>query len=194
MWPYPRIVAHRGAGILAPENTLAAMRCGHARGYRGVEFDVMLSQDGVPILMHDPELGRTVKGSGSVADYGAAQLMRMDAGSWFGTAFADERGVGVFGEAVDHTLPDCAGTEFFTCDVAIRATVHNDAIGPVRLFRPHDDALQFRGSDPQLELMLGGLGVMRRDERQAVAGGVFVNGQLLRAGSMGGGGDEQTGK
>ena len=90
MWPYPAIVAHRGGGILAPENTLAAMRCGHARGYRGVEFDVMLSQDGVPILMHDPILGRTVAGVGSIADYRAAQLLQMDAGTWFGTAFADE--------------------------------------------------------------------------------------------------------
>lgn len=90
MWPYPTIIAHRGAGILAPENTLAAMRCGQARGYRGVEFDVMLSQDGVPILMHDPHLGRTVAGVGSIAEHSADRLMQMDAGSWFGTAFAGE--------------------------------------------------------------------------------------------------------
>ncbi|MBC7414571.1 MAG: glycerophosphodiester phosphodiesterase [Herminiimonas sp.] len=90
MWPYPRILAHRGAGVLAPENTLAAMRCGHAHGFRGVEFDVMLSQDGIPILMHDPAFGRTVPGVGNVAEHSAAQLMKMDAGTWFGAAFAGE--------------------------------------------------------------------------------------------------------
>ena len=54
MWPYPRILAHRGGGTLAPENTLAALRCGLAYGYRAVEFDVMLASDGVPVVVHEP--------------------------------------------------------------------------------------------------------------------------------------------
>jgi glycerophosphoryl diester phosphodiesterase len=91
MWPYPRIVAHRGGGKLAPENTLAAMRCGLAHGFHAVEFDVMLSKDGVPIVMHDPHLGRTVVGSGSIADYTAQELTAMDAGAWFSAQFAGER-------------------------------------------------------------------------------------------------------
>jgi glycerophosphoryl diester phosphodiesterase len=90
MWPYPRVVAHRGGGKLAPENTLAAMRCGLAHGFHAVEFDVMLAKDGVPVLMHDPSLGRTVAGSGSIADYTSAELAAMDAGSWFGPQFAGE--------------------------------------------------------------------------------------------------------
>ncbi|PUA20185.1 glycerophosphodiester phosphodiesterase [Glaciimonas sp. PCH181] len=90
MWPYPKIVAHRGGGKLAPENTLAAMRCGLAHGFRAVEFDVMLSADGVPILMHDPVLGRTLPGLGRVSDYTAAELTAMDAGSWFGAEFIGE--------------------------------------------------------------------------------------------------------
>jgi glycerophosphoryl diester phosphodiesterase len=90
MWPYPKIVAHRGGGKLAPENTLAAMRCGLAHGFRAVEFDVMLAQDGVPVLMHDPQLGRTVAGSGWVSDYTSDALAAMDAGAWFGPAFAHE--------------------------------------------------------------------------------------------------------
>ncbi|MDN2711791.1 glycerophosphodiester phosphodiesterase [Janthinobacterium sp. SUN118] len=98
MWPYPRILAHRGGGTLAPENTLAALRCGLAYGYRAVEFDVMLAADGVPVVVHDPELGRTVAGSGAVSDYTAAQLGAMEAGAWFGPAFAGE-GVPTF-EAV----------------------------------------------------------------------------------------------
>ena len=90
MWPYPKIVAHRGGGILAPENTLAAIRCGLAHGFHAVEFDVMLARDEVPILMHDPRLGRTVAGRGEVADFSSHELVLMDAGSWFGPAFAGE--------------------------------------------------------------------------------------------------------
>jgi glycerophosphoryl diester phosphodiesterase len=91
MWAYPKIIAHRGAGILAPENTLAAFRCGATHGFRAVEFDVMLARDGVPVVMHDPVLGRTVGGSGSVADYTSHALTQMDAGAWFGQAYAGER-------------------------------------------------------------------------------------------------------
>ena len=98
MWPYPRTVAHRGGGTLAPENTIAALRCGLAYGYRAVEFDVMLAQDGVPVVVHDVQLGRTVAGSGAIPDYTAAKLAVMDAGSWFGPQFAGE-GVPTF-EAV----------------------------------------------------------------------------------------------
>lgn len=90
MWPYPKVVAHRGGGKLAPENTLAALRCGLAHGFRAVEFDVMLARDGVPVVLHDPFLGRTVKGSGKVPDYDAAELVMMDAGGWFGHRFEGE--------------------------------------------------------------------------------------------------------
>jgi glycerophosphoryl diester phosphodiesterase len=90
MWIYPRIVAHRGGGTLAPENTLAAMRCGQQHGFRAVEFDVILSKDGVPVLMHDAQFGRTVRGTGSVPESTMAELAAMDAGSWFGLAFAGE--------------------------------------------------------------------------------------------------------
>jgi len=90
MWPYPRCLAHRGGGTLAPENTLAALKRGMAAGFRAVEFDVMLARDGVPVLMHDPHLGRTVKGRGNVFDHDAPALAAMDAGSWFGQEYAGE--------------------------------------------------------------------------------------------------------
>lgn len=90
MWPYPRILAHRGGGTLAPENTLAGLRRGMQAGFRAIEFDVMLARDGVPVVLHDPELGRTVAGAGSVADVDARDLAARDAGSWFGPAFAGE--------------------------------------------------------------------------------------------------------
>ncbi len=100
MWSFPRILAHRGGGTLAPENTLAALRCGFAHGFRAVEFDVMGLSDGSLVLMHDEVLGRTVAGEGSVADCTLAQLAASDAGSWFSAEFAGER-VPSFEEAAD---------------------------------------------------------------------------------------------
>jgi len=97
MWRYPRILAHRGGGTLAPENTYAGLRRGLEFGFRAVEFDVMLARDGVPVVLHDPCLGRTVNGTGHVFDYDARELARMDAGSWFGAAYRDE-GVPLFTE------------------------------------------------------------------------------------------------
>ncbi|HEX7272228.1 MAG TPA: glycerophosphodiester phosphodiesterase [Casimicrobiaceae bacterium] len=89
-WPYPRFAAHRGAGKLAPENTLAAMRLGYAHGYRMVEFDVKLSRDGVPFLLHDDTLDRTTDARGPADALAWAELSRLDAGSWHSLTFADE--------------------------------------------------------------------------------------------------------
>lgn len=89
-WPYPRVIAHRGGGSLAPENTLAAIRKGKHLGFEGVEFDVMLSRDLVPVLIHDDTLERTTNGMGQVAAASWQQLAALDAGSWFGADFARE--------------------------------------------------------------------------------------------------------
>ncbi len=89
-WPYPRWVAHRGAGKLAPENTLAAFRLGARHGYRAFECDVKLSADGVPFLLHDATLRRTTNGHGRAADLDWSELARLDAGSWHSRAFAGE--------------------------------------------------------------------------------------------------------
>jgi len=90
-WPYPRIVAHRGAGALAPENTLGATRLGASMGFKGVEFDVMLAGDGTPVLIHDETLERTTNGSGDVAATPYSELARLDAGSWHGPRWRGER-------------------------------------------------------------------------------------------------------
>ena len=89
-WPYPRIIAHRGGGSLAPENTLAAIRCGRAHGFRAVEIDVKLAADGVAVLMHDATLERTTNGTGAVKSRTWPELARLDAGSWHSTAFQGE--------------------------------------------------------------------------------------------------------
>jgi glycerophosphoryl diester phosphodiesterase len=89
-WPYPKLVAHRGAGKLAPENTLAAFKVGYGLGYRMFECDVKLSADAVAYLMHDPSLERCSNGSGSAAGLNWTQLSQLDAGSWHSADFAGE--------------------------------------------------------------------------------------------------------
>ncbi len=89
-WPYPRWIAHRGAGKLAPENTLAAFRVGAAQGYRMFECDAKLSADGVPFLMHDAALERTTSGQGVGGKLPWSDLALLDAGSWHSRAFAGE--------------------------------------------------------------------------------------------------------
>jgi glycerophosphoryl diester phosphodiesterase len=111
-WPYPRWVAHRGAGKLAPENTLAAFRLGASCGYRMFECDVKLSADGIPFLLHDATLSRTTNASKVLAapvkyaqaapeliancdkvqggDLPWGQLAQLDAGSWHSRAYAGE--------------------------------------------------------------------------------------------------------
>ncbi|CBJ38517.1 Glycerophosphoryl diester phosphodiesterase [Ralstonia solanacearum CMR15] len=89
-WPYPRAIAHRGAGKLAPENTLAAFRLGAGFGYRMFEFDVKLSGDGVAVLLHDATLERTTSGHGRIDALSFGQIAQLDAGSWHSPAFAGE--------------------------------------------------------------------------------------------------------
>jgi glycerophosphoryl diester phosphodiesterase len=89
-WPYPFWIAHRGAGLLAPENTLAALRAGQALGYRMAECDVTLSADEQPFLLHDATLPRTTDGHGRAAETPWAALARLDAGTWHGPRFAGE--------------------------------------------------------------------------------------------------------
>ena len=90
VWPYPRWIAHRGAGQLAPENTLAALRLGTAHGYRMAECDVKLSVDGVPFLLHDATLERTTNGHGTAGHLPWRALSHLDAGGWHSPAFAGE--------------------------------------------------------------------------------------------------------
>jgi glycerophosphoryl diester phosphodiesterase len=89
-WPFPHVLAHRGGGTVAPENTLAGLRAAAGYGFRGVEFDAKLTRDGVVVLMHDETLDRTTNGHGPVAQADWAALERLDAGSWRDRRFAGE--------------------------------------------------------------------------------------------------------
>jgi glycerophosphoryl diester phosphodiesterase len=97
LWNFPKIIAHRGCGTFYPENTIEGISMGYSKyGYRAIEFDVMLTRDNVPILMHDYNLGRTVKLASKwyscildvfkarrVSDYEWNEVKNWDVGSWF---------------------------------------------------------------------------------------------------------------
>jgi glycerophosphoryl diester phosphodiesterase len=91
MWPYPKVIVHRLGGALAPENTLAGLAIAARLGCKGVEFDVMLSRDGVPLVIHDETLERTTNGIGRVAEHEANALRLLDAGAKHHAAFGGEK-------------------------------------------------------------------------------------------------------
>jgi glycerophosphoryl diester phosphodiesterase len=82
----PLIVAHRGASAIAPENTLAAFALAMESGADGIELDVRLSRDGVPVVIHDATLRRTGLRPEAVAKLSAEHLATVDVGSWFNQA------------------------------------------------------------------------------------------------------------
>lgn len=86
----PAVIGHRGAAGHAPENTLAGIREAARLGAKWVEFDVRLSADGVPVLMHDDTLDRTTDESGPVDGRDVAELRALDAGRWFHDRFTGE--------------------------------------------------------------------------------------------------------
>lgn len=89
-WPYPRLIAHRGAGRYAPENTLASVRLGSQHGFAMIEYDVKLSRDDVAILLHDDTIDRTSNGIGPAADMTFKQLADFDFGAWHSRDYAGE--------------------------------------------------------------------------------------------------------
>ena len=80
----PLIIGHRGASAVAPENTLAAFARAMADGADGIEFDVRLARDGVPVVIHDPTLERTGLTTGKIAELSSEELQSADVGTWFG--------------------------------------------------------------------------------------------------------------
>ena len=94
-----KIFAHRGASKLAPENTMPAFQLAYESGADGIETDVQLTKDLVPVLIHDEHLKRTTNGSGYIKDYTFSELTQLDAGSWFSDEFA---GVSII--SLDHFL------------------------------------------------------------------------------------------
>ncbi|EFJ42743.1 hypothetical protein VOLCADRAFT_97214, partial [Volvox carteri f. nagariensis] len=86
------LVAHRGNSACAPENTLASFDSALDAGFPHFETDCQLTADGIVVILHDEQLGRTTPGArGAVAEAAWGELHQLDAGSWFGPAFARAR-------------------------------------------------------------------------------------------------------
>ena len=85
-----RIIAHRGASRVTPENTLVAFREAARQGARWFEFDVSLLGDGTPVVHHDGTLDRCTNSTGPLGSMTAADLAGIDAGGWFGDQFTGE--------------------------------------------------------------------------------------------------------
>ena len=161
-WPYPRWVAHRGAGKLAPENTLAAFRLGAAHGYRMYECDVKLSADGVPFLLHDATLERTSNGRGVAGEQPWHTLSQLDAGSWHSRAYAGEplptlQAIAAHclhnGHLLNIEIKPTPGTERHTGELVAQAATQlwKDAAIPPLLTSFQPDALAgARATAPQL--------------------------------------------
>jgi len=107
----PLIIGHRGASRDAPENTIAAFDLAIEQHADGIEFDVQLSKDGVPVVIHDPMLRRTTSGRGPVRGHTLAELKQLDAGFWFDRAFPARAGPSYVGERI----PTLAETLDWVC-------------------------------------------------------------------------------
>jgi len=136
----PVIIAHRGSSWAAPENTMAAFRRAAEEGAAMIELDVRMTRDRRLVVHHDRRLGRTTDGRGRVVELPLAALRTVDAGSWFGRAFARER-IPVL-EEVLAWLPSTVGLN-------IEVKTDGDRRGPLPMARA-------------LLGMLGGSGALER--------------------------------
>lgn len=121
-WSLPRWFAHRGGGSLAPENTLAGIRLAAALGFRAVEFDVTLSADGTPVLMHDASLERTTDGRGAVCETPDSRLLSLDAGAGERIPRLAEAAAlcRQYGLLANVEIKPAAGDELRTAEVVVR--------------------------------------------------------------------------
>lgn len=198
-WPYPLWIAHRGAGKLAPENTLAAFRVGASHGFRVFECDVKLSADGVPFLLHDATLQRTSSGHGIAGALDWSELARLDAGGWHSRAYAGEplpslAAIAAFclrnGHALNIEIKPTPGTEAATGRaVALEAArLWSGAAVPPLLSSFEPEALRAaQAAVPQLPraLLLDSLRAGWFDEARALGCvGVVTNYAVMDAGVL----------
>ena len=99
----PKLIGHRGARDLAPENTLQSIKKAIELNIKWVEIDVKISKDHIPFLLHDSSLERTTSGNGSPLNYKYSELYKLDAGSWF-----DEKHKNLHPPTLKETLELCS--------------------------------------------------------------------------------------
>jgi glycerophosphoryl diester phosphodiesterase len=159
--PRPLILGHRGAAGVAPENTLAAFARGLADGAQIVESDVHVSRDGVPMLIHDPQVDRTTDGRGLLASLDVAVVQKLDAGYRFtsedGAAFPF-RGQGL-------RVPTLRET--FAAHPDVRFNLEIKAPGRELIRRIVDLVVEFDREDRTL--LVAGEDAIQRDLRAVLA-------------------------
>lgn len=115
-----KLIAHRGASAYAPENTLKAFQLAKENGASWVEFDVTLSKDQTPVVIHDDSLERTTNGHGEVCVNSFQELTQLDAGSWFDPKYQDQKI-----PSLDQVLQLCA-------DLSLAVNIEIKPPGPLR--------------------------------------------------------------
>jgi glycerophosphoryl diester phosphodiesterase len=135
--PKPRVFGHRGAGGLAPENTLPSFALGLALGADVLELDVHGSRDGVIVVIHDATLERTTDGSGAVHEQALYELQQLDAGYRFTRDGRDfpYRGQGVTMPSLDAVLKQFP---LAYCNIEIKQTEPPIIAEVVELIRRFD--------------------------------------------------------
>lgn len=86
-----KIIGHRGAAGLAPENTMAAFKKALDLSVDIIELDIHLTSDDSIVVIHDYDVKRTTNGKGKVDSFNYDEIKKLDAGSWFGEAFKNEK-------------------------------------------------------------------------------------------------------
>ncbi len=130
----PGLVAHRAGAGSAPEQTLAAVRQSVASGVASMEVDVQLTKDREPVILHDTSLARTTnveelfpdRAPYNLADFTLAEVQTLDAGSWFGPAFAGERI-----PTLDEVLAEIAGRAHLVLEVKDPGLPSNEQVDEV---------------------------------------------------------------
>lgn len=111
------IIAHRGASAYYPENTMAAFKAAVEMNAEMIELDVLISKDGIPVVLHDAQLKARTDGRGMVSDYTLRELKKLDAGSWFDERFSDQQ-IPTLNEVL----------EFATGKIAVNIEIKTEAV------------------------------------------------------------------
>jgi len=183
----PLIIAHRGASAHAPENTLAAFRLALEAGVDGIEFDVRLAADGVPMVIHDATLRRTGRRDGRISAMTSDELGRVDVGSWFNSAYPRRAREEFAGEPVPTLV---SALELLApADVSIYIELKCDRADPTKLAASVCDVLRHSPLLPRIIVKsfdLNALNEVRRVLERAHVATLFQlsAGTLVRPGKI----------
>lgn len=144
----PKIYAHRGASLELPENTLPAFARAIEAGAYGIELDVHLTRDGIPVVIHDETVDRTTNGTGALADLDSTELTLLDAGNGSRIPTLDQ----VLDLVHDSVHVDIEVKAAKAADAVLRATARRPALRFAVSSFDHDVLRHVRRRAPGIEL------------------------------------------